>query len=66
MKEYHYTVEISAMKELVVQAESQEEADVIADLVTSSTTIPVRQDDIVELQLYDETEAWDEAEREDV
>ena len=66
MKEYHYVVEISAVKELIVQAESQEEADMTADLVTSSTTIPVRQDDILEIHLYDETEAWDEAKREDV
>lgn len=59
MKEYKFIVELSAVKELTVRADSQEEADQQADLIVTTQTIPVEQDDIVEIMIsdsYTETE----------
>ncbi len=53
MKKFIYTVEIYAVKELVVFANSEKEADKIADLVTSTSTIPVQQEDIADILISD-------------
>ena len=53
MKKFIYNVEIYAVKELVVFANSEKEADKIADLVTSTSTIPVQQEDIADILISD-------------
>lgn len=53
MKEYEYIVEIYAEKTLHIKANSEEEADRQADLITTTETIPVTQDDIVEIRITD-------------
>ena len=50
---YVYIVEIKAVKELVIEADSSEEADAQADLITSTETIPVEQDDIIDIELFE-------------
>lgn len=56
MKKFIYTVEIYAVKELVVFANSEKEADKVADLVTSTSTIPVQQEDIADILISDRQE----------
>lgn len=53
MKEYEYFVELYATKSLRVKAESEEEADEKADLILSTETIPVKQDDIISIHISD-------------
>ena len=56
MKEFVYVIEIQAVKELVVKAETQKEADDICDTVMMTQDIPVRQDEITSLYVSDEYE----------
>lgn len=51
MEEYEYTVEIYAVKTLRIRADSEEKADEQADLITTTETIPVTQDDIVDISI---------------
>jgi hypothetical protein len=51
---YKYLVEIEAIKELVVEADSREEADIQADLITSTETIPINQEDIIDIRISDD------------
>ena len=60
MNEYEYTVELYAVKTLRVKANNDEEADRQADLITTTETIPVTQDDIVEIKITDVYEVKDE------
>ncbi len=53
MNEYEYTVELYAVKTLRVKANNNEEADKQADLITTTETIPVTQDDIIEIRITD-------------
>lgn len=53
MKEYEFMVEIYALKALRVKANSEEEADRQADLITTTETIPVTQNDIIDLKITD-------------
>ena len=53
MNEYEYTIEIYAVKSLRVKANTEEEADRIADLITTTETIPLKQDDIIEIMITD-------------
>ena len=55
---YVYIVEIQAVKELVIEADSQKEADAQADLITSTETIPVYQDDIVDICISEGYPNW--------
>lgn len=54
MKEYVYYVELSAVKELRVRANSKREADNMVDLITTTETIPVKQEDIVDIMITDD------------
>lgn len=63
MKEYEYTVELYAVKTLRVKANNDEEADRQADLITTTETIPVTQEDIVEIKITDVYEIKDECTR---
>lgn len=58
MMKYVYIVEIQAVKELVIEADSQEEADTQADLITSTEAIPVYQDDIVDICISEGYPDW--------
>ena len=60
MNEYEYTIELYAVKTLRVKANNDEEADKQADLITTTETIPVTQDDIVEIKITDVYEIKDE------
>jgi len=60
MKEYEYIVEIYAIKTLHVRADDDGEADLQADLITTTETIPVTQDDIVRLEITDVNEIENE------
>ena len=51
MEEYEYTVEIYAVKTLRIRADSGEKADEQADLIITTETIPVTQDDIVDISV---------------
>lgn len=53
MNEYEYTIEIYAVKSLRVKANTEEEADRTADLITTTETIPLKQDDIIEIMITD-------------
>lgn len=59
-KTYEFIVELYAVKALRVKANTEEEADMQADLITTTETIPVTQDDIVELKITDVYEIEDE------
>lgn len=54
MKEYVYYVELSAVKELRVRANSKREADNMVDLITTTETIPVKQEDIIDIMITDD------------
>lgn len=60
MKEYKYVIELCAIKELTVKADSQEEADAQADIITTTQTIPVEQEDITEIYISDSYTDWDD------
>ena len=60
MNEYEYLIEIYAVKALRIKANNVEEADRQADLITSTETIPVTQEDIVEIKITDVYEVEDE------
>ena len=60
MNEYEFIVELYAVKALRVKANTEEEADMQADLITTTETIPVTQDDIVEIRITDVYEVKDE------
>ena len=53
MNEYEFQVEIYAVKSLRVKANTFDEADKKADLIVSSETIPVTQEDIVQIYISD-------------
>lgn len=58
MLEYKYIVEIQAVKELTVRANSQDEADKQADMITSTQTIPIEQEDIVDILVSEAYVDW--------
>ena len=53
MKDYDFVVEIYAIKTLHIKANNDEEANRQADLITSTETIPVTQEDIVNIMISD-------------
>lgn len=53
MKEYEFIVELHAVKSLHIKAKSEEEANRQADLITSTETIPVTQEDIIDIMITD-------------
>lgn len=55
---YVYYVEITASKELVIEANSQEEADRQADLIATTETIPVTQEDIIDINISEGYPDW--------